>query len=195
MSHSFWIAAWLLCSWMSICPVQVPPSKDKKAKTTPPVSSQSKGDDTAKANSLTDGFQEGDVWEGSELILSDKKGRETSDAILTITKRDKKTFEATYESRGGKDKLELKGMLLDKGMIRWQYTKILKGHTSSRNIIGDVLVQGVVTKDTMKVEFKWPYIGSTPRTSYMRHGTIQLKLNPEKAKDNEKDKAKDKDKV
>lgn len=166
-------------------------TKDKKEKTDPPASS-SKGEtiDAPKA----DGFQIGDVWEGTELIVSDKKGRETSDASMTITKRDKKTFEAIYETRGGKDKLELKGLLLDKGQIRWQYAKILKGHTSSRNIIGDVVVLGVVQKDVIKVEFKWPYVGSTPRTSYMRHGTIVLKYNPEKTKEPEKDKDSNQDK-
>lgn len=123
------------------------------------------------------------TWSGQQLLVSARKGRETSDAVLTITSREGSKFEGTLATRGGKDELELSGRLLKGGAFEWAYTKVVKGHSGARNIVGDVKVVGrVVGPDVIVAEFKWPVFGSTPRDNYIKVGTLRFEAKPEKDK-------------
>ncbi len=127
-------------------------------------------------------FAEERVWVGQQLLVSDRRGRETTDATLTITGRDGKKFEGTLSTHGGRDQVALTGTLLRGGAFEWTYVKIIKGHGTSRNIVGDVKVLGAMkASDLMVAEFRWPIFGSTPRTNYVKMGT--LRLQPSKDKD------------
>jgi len=123
------------------------------------------------------------TWSGQQLLVSARKGRETSDAVLTITSREGSKFEGTLATRGGKDELELSGRLLKGGAFEWAYTKVVKGHSGARNIVGDVKVVGrVLGPDLIVAEFRWPVYGATPRDNYIKMGTLRFESKPAKDK-------------
>lgn len=179
-----WAGAKVLIGiWLNLWALQAAALDDDPAEKEPPVKPTKPA--TAAARKTADqwadeAFAAGRIWTGQQLLVSPRRGRETSEAILTITSRDGRRFTGTLATRGGRDVLELTGQLFKGGAFEWTYTKIVKGHSSARNIVGDVKVIGrAISPDVLVAEFRWPVFGNSPRDQYIKTGTLRFENKPE----------------
>lgn len=174
-----------MLTWLCLIlwPINAAAPDDDPAEKEPPAKPTKPARDAGRKTPdqwVDEAFAAGRIWTGQQLLVSPRRGRETSEAILTITSRDGRRFTGTLATRGGKDVLELTGQMLKGGAFEWTYTKIVKGHSSARNIVGDVRVVGrALSPDMLVAEFRWPVFGNSPRDQYVKAGTLRFENKPE----------------
>jgi hypothetical protein len=113
-------------------------------------------------------------WTG--FVKHRKAGKESSvDVVVTVTKRDGKSFEGTYETEGGEYRCLIEGRV-EENAVGWKYTKIEKEKRPLRNLVG-VEVKGTITiepktnKPRLVAHYDWP---DADNPKIVAKGTIEL---------------------